>query len=182
MFDILCFYKDFFFEIGQCVMIDISSVVIGDVCLVDDVGIWLFVVICGDVNYVVIGVCMNIQDGSVFYVIYKFLFNLYGNLLIIGENVIVGYKVMLYGCIIGNCVLVGMGFIVLDGVIIEDDVMIGVGSLVLQYKWLESGYLYFGSLVKQICFLSDVERLGLQYFVNNYVKWKDDYFFQDNYI
>lgn len=33
-------------------MIDDSSVVIGDVCLVDDVGIWLFVVICGDVYYV----------------------------------------------------------------------------------------------------------------------------------
>lgn len=83
-------------------MIDDSSVVIGDVCLVDDVGIWLFVVICGDVYYVQIGVCINIQDGSMLYVIYKFLYNLDGNLLIIGEDVIVGYKVMFYGCIIGN--------------------------------------------------------------------------------
>lgn len=65
------------------------------------------------------------------YVIYKFLYNLDGNLLIIGEDVIVGYKVMFYGCIIGNWVLVGMGLILFDGVIVEDDVMIGVGSLVL---------------------------------------------------
>lgn len=65
------------------------------------------------------------------YVIYKFSYNLDGNLLIIGEDVIVGYKVMFYGCIIGNRVLVGMGLILFDGVIVEDDVMIGAGSLVL---------------------------------------------------
>ncbi|MDI8083744.1 hypothetical protein MJN69_28765, partial [Salmonella enterica subsp. enterica serovar Kentucky] len=37
-------YKDLFPEIGQRVMIDTSSVVIGDVRLADDVGIWPLVV------------------------------------------------------------------------------------------------------------------------------------------
>ncbi|STH70303.1 putative transferase [Escherichia coli] len=46
-------------------MIDDSSVVIGDVRLADDVGIWPLVVIRGDVHYVQIGARTNIQDGSI---------------------------------------------------------------------------------------------------------------------
>lgn len=65
MSDTLRPYKDLFPEIGQRVMIDTSSVVIGDVRLADDVGIWPLVVIRGDVNYVAIGARTNIQDGSV---------------------------------------------------------------------------------------------------------------------
>lgn len=51
----------FFPQIGQRVMIDDSSVVIGDVRLADDVGIWPLVVIRGDVHYVQIGARTNIQ-------------------------------------------------------------------------------------------------------------------------
>ncbi|EAA8864459.1 gamma carbonic anhydrase family protein [Salmonella enterica] len=182
MSDTLRPYKDLFPEIGQRVMIDTSSVVIGDVRLADDVGIWPLVVIRGDVNYVAIGARTNIQDGSVFHVTHKSPSNPHGNPLIIGEDVTVGHKVMLHGCTIGNRVLVGMGSIVLDGAIIEDDVMIGAGSLVPQHKRLESGYLYLGSPVKQIRPLSDAERSGLQYSANNYVKWKNDYLSQDNHI
>nr|VUD25101.1 transferase [Salmonella sp. NCTC 7297] len=45
MSDTLRPYKDLFPEIGQRVMIDTSSVIIGDVRLADDVGIWPA---CGD--------------------------------------------------------------------------------------------------------------------------------------
>ncbi|EAW1232523.1 gamma carbonic anhydrase family protein [Salmonella enterica] len=182
MSDTLRPYKDLFPEIGQRVMIDTSSVVIGDVRLADDIGIWPLVVIRGDVNYVAIGARTNIQDGSVLHVTHKSASNPQGNPLIVGEDVTVGHKVMLHGCTLGNRVLVGMGSIVLDGAIIEDDVMIGAGSLVPQHKRLESGYLYLGSPVKQIRPLSDAERSGLQYSANNYVKWKDEYLSQDNQI
>lgn len=156
-------------------MIDDSSVVIGDVRLADDVGIWPLVVIRGDVHYVQIGARTNIQDGSMLHVTHKSSYNPAGNPLTIGEDVTVGHKVMLHGCTIGNRVLVGMGSILLDGAIVEDDVMIGAGSLVPQNKRLESGYLYLGSPVKQIRPLSDEEKAGLRYSANNYVKWKDEY-------
>lgn len=71
MSDTLRPYKDLFPEIGQRVMIDTSSVVIGDVRLADDIGIWPLVVIRGDVNYVAIGARTNIQDGSVLHVTHK---------------------------------------------------------------------------------------------------------------
>ncbi|EKY3246744.1 gamma carbonic anhydrase family protein [Cronobacter dublinensis] len=173
-------YKNTFPQTGQRVMVDNSSVVIGDVRMADDVGVWPLVVIRGDVNYVSVGARTNIQDGSVLHVTHKSSYNPQGNPLLIGEDVTVGHKVMLHGCTIGNRVLVGMGSIVLDGAIIEDDVMIGAGSLVPQNKRLESGYLYLGSPVKQIRPLQEAEREGLRYSANNYVKWKDEYLAQES--
>lgn len=171
-------YKDLFPKVGQRVMIDTTSVVIGDVRMADDVGIWPLVAIRGDVNYVEIGTRSNIQDGSVLHVTHKSAYKPEGNPLVIGEDVTVGHKVMLHGCTIGNRVLVGMGSILLDGVVVEDDVMIGAGSLVPQNKRLETGYLYLGSPVKQIRPLTEAEIDGLKYSASNYVKWKDDYLAQ----
>lgn len=173
-------YKDLFPVIGDRVMIDASSVIVGDVRLADDVSIWPLVAARGDVNYIQIGARSNIQDGSVLHVTHKSAKNPQGNPLIVGEDVTVGHKVMLHGCTIGNRVLVGMGSILLDGVIVEDDVMIGAGSLVPQHKRLESGYLYLGSPVKQIRPLQEAELEGLRYSANNYVKWKDDYLNQES--
>lgn len=172
-------YKDLFPTQGDRVMIDSSSVVIGDVRMGDDVSIWPLVAIRGDVNYVSIGARTNIQDGSVLHVTHKSSYNPEGNPLIVGEEVTVGHKVMLHGCTIGNRVLVGMGSILLDGVVIEDEVMIGAGSLVPQNKRLESGFLYLGSPVKQIRPLTEAEKEGLKYSANNYVKWKNDYLEQE---
>ncbi|WP_368894604.1 gamma carbonic anhydrase family protein [Kluyvera ascorbata] len=173
-------YKDLFPVIGDRVMIDDSSVIVGDVRLADDVSIWPLVAARGNVNYIQIGARSNIQDGSVLHVTHKSAKNPDGNPLIVGEDVTVGHKVMLHGCTIGNRVLVGMGSILLDGVVVEDDVMIGAGSLVPQHKRLESGYLYLGSPVKQIRPLKEAELEGLRYSANNYVKWKNDYLDQDN--
>jgi len=173
-------YKDLFPVIGDRVMIDASSVIVGDVRLADDVSIWPLVAARGDVNYIQIGARSNIQDGSVLHVTHQSAKNPQGNPLIVGEDVTVGHKVMLHGCTIGNRVLVGMGSILLDAVIVEDDVMIGAGSLVPQHKRLESGYLYLGSPVKQIRPLKEAELEGLRYSANNYVKWKDDYLSQDS--
>lgn len=172
-------YKDLFPVIGDRVMIDASSVIVGDVRLADDVSIWPLVAARGDVNYIQIGARSNIQDGSVLHVTHKSAKNPQGNPLIVGEDVTVGHKVMLHGCTIGDRVLVGMGSILLDGVVVEDDVMIGAGSLVPQHKRLESGFLYLGSPVKQIRPLKEAELEGLRYSANNYVKWKDDYLNQD---
>lgn len=161
--------------LGKRVMVDPSSVVIGDVHLQDDVSIWPLVVIRGDVNCVAVGARSNIQDGSVLHVTHKSHANPEGHPLIIGEDVTVGHKVMLHGCTIGNRVLVGMGSILLDGAVIEDDIIIGAGSLVPQHKRLASGFLYLGRPVKQIRPLKPEELEGFKYSANNYVRWKDDY-------
>ncbi|ANJ93848.1 carnitine operon protein CaiE [Serratia plymuthica] len=166
-------------QLGQRVMIDPSSVVIGNVELADDVSIWPLVAIRGDVNAVKIGARSNVQDGSVLHVTHKSDHNPEGYPLLIGEDVTVGHKAMLHGCTIGNRVLVGMGSILLDGAVIEDDVMIGAGSLVAPGKRLASGYLYMGSPARQIRPLNTAELEGLLYSSNNYVRWKDEYLSED---
>ncbi|WP_049854278.1 gamma carbonic anhydrase family protein [Dickeya fangzhongdai] len=166
--------------IGKNVMVDPSSVVIGEVTLADDVSIWPLVVIRGDVNFIRIGSRSNIQDGSVLHVTHCSEKNVNGNPLIIGEDVTVGHKAMLHGCTIGNRVLVGMGSILLDGVTVEDDVIIGAGSLVSPGKTLEKGYLYLGSPAKKVRALTEQELEGLLYSSNNYVRWKDEYLSQSH--
>ena len=104
-------YKDAFPKVGKNVMIDPSSVVIGNTTLGDDVSIWPLVTIRGDVHEIHIGARTNIQDGSVLHVTHRSTSNPQGNPLIIGEEVTVGHKAMLHGCTIGNRVLVGMGSI-----------------------------------------------------------------------
>src|SRR5471030_1802671 len=165
--------------LGERVMVDPSSVVIGDVDLADDVSIWPLVAIRGDVNNVVIGCRTNIQDGSVLHVTHHSSYNPEGFPLIIGEDVTIGHKVMLHGCNIGDRVLVGMGSILLDGAVVEDDVMIGAGSLVPPGKRLESGYLYLGAPVRRARALTAAEIAGFIYSANNYVRWKDDYLAQE---
>lgn len=162
-------------KLGTRVYIDPNSVVIGDITLSDDVSIWPLVVARADINYIKIGARSNIQDGSVLHVTHKNPQNPDGFPLIIGEDVTVGHKAMLHGCVIGNRVLVGMGSIILDGATIQDDVIIGAGSLVPPGKTLKSGYLYMGSPVKQVRPLTKNEFDFLLLSAQNYVTTKNQY-------
>lgn len=160
---------------GERVFIDNSSVVIGDVKLGDDVNIWPLVSIRGDVQSVRVGARTNIQEGSVLHVSRKSAQNPDGYSLTIGNDVTVGHKAMLHGCIIGNRVLIGMGSIVLDGAIIEDEVLLAAGSLVPPGKTLEKGFLYRGSPAKKARPLSLEEIQELRDSALNYVILKDEY-------
>lgn len=155
--------------------IDPTALVIGDVVLAENVSVWPYAVIRGDVNFIRIGKNSNIQDHSMLHVSHKKADKPEGSPLIIGEDVTVGHHVKLHGCTIGNRVLVGIGTIILDDVIVEDDVMIGAGSLVPSNKVLESGYLYVGSPVKKVRPLTDKENAFLPYSAQNYVKVSGNY-------
>ncbi len=168
-------YNGIFPSLGHSTYIDLSSVLVGDITLGDDVSIWPFVAARGDVNTITIGARTNIQDGTVLHVTRKSEHNPTGNALIIGEDVTIGHKCMLHGCILGDRILVGMGAIVMDGAIVENDVFIGAGSLVPPNKTLLSGYLYVGNPVKQIRLLKESESNFLTQSALNYVELKNEY-------
>ncbi|MBA6231472.1 MULTISPECIES: gamma carbonic anhydrase family protein [unclassified Colwellia] len=165
-------------KLGQNVYVDESSILVGDITIGNDVSIWPLVAARGDVNTISIGDRTNIQDGTVLHVTRKSAANPNGNPLIIGEDVTVGHKCMLHGCILGNRILVGMGAIVMDGAVIEDDVFIGAGSLVPPHKTLESGYLYVGNPVKKMRLLKESEQAFLSQSARNYVELKNEYLAQ----
>ena len=155
--------------------IDEMSVVIGDVILAENVSVWPFAVIRGDVNHIQIGKNSNVQDHAMLHVSHKKADKLNGSPLIIGEDVTIGHHVTLHGCTIGNRVLIGINSIVLDDVIIPDDVMIGAGTLIPPGKVLESGYLYVGSPAKKVRPLTEKELAFLPYSAQNYVKVSGHY-------
>lgn len=168
-------YLNVFPQIDDSCYIDTMSVVIGDVSLAENVSVWPFAVIRGDVNSIRIGKNSNVQDHCMLHVSHKNASKPNGSPLVIGEDVTVGHHVTLHGCTIGNRVLIGINTVVLDDVIIEDDVMIGAGSLVPPRKRLESGYLYVGSPVQQIRPLTEKEKEFLAYSASHYVKVKNNY-------
>ena len=168
-------YKGIMPSCGANTYIDSSAVLVGDITLADDVSIWPLVAARGDVNTIIIGKRTNIQDGTVLHVTRKSEHNPDGNPLIIGEDVTVGHKCMLHGCVLGSRILVGMGAIIMDGVIVEDDVFIGAGSLVPPNKKLISGYLYVGNPVKKIRPLKESEVAFLKQSAINYIDLKNDY-------
>ncbi|MCT8090579.1 gamma carbonic anhydrase family protein [Acinetobacter sp. C_4_1] len=168
-------YLDVAPQIDDSCYVDDMSVVIGDVVLAENVSVWPFAVIRGDVNHIRIGKNSNVQDHAMLHVSHKKADKPEGSPLIIGEDVTIGHHVTLHGCSIGNRVLVGINTIVLDDVVIEDDVMIGAGSLVPPRKHLESGYLYVGSPVQKVRPLTDKEKEFLPYSARHYVKVAENY-------
>ena len=138
-------------------MIDPSAVVMGDVTLGDDVSVWPHAAMRGDVQAIRIGARTNIQDGTVLHVTHDGPYNPGGFPLHIGEDVTLGHRALLHGCIVGNRVLFGMGAIIIDAVEVEDDVMISAGALVTPCKQLRSGYLYAGSPAREVRALTEDE-------------------------
>jgi carbonic anhydrase/acetyltransferase-like protein (isoleucine patch superfamily) len=160
-------------RLGAGVYVDSTALVIGDVELGEDVSVWPMVVIRGDINGIRIGARSNIQDGSVLHVTSPHPGNEQGWPLVVGEDVVVGHKVTLHGCRIGNRVLVGIGSIVLDGAVVEDEVIIGAGCVVPPGKRLESGGLYVGNPARRQREMTDAERARIPVMARTYVDLKN---------
>ncbi len=168
-------YKGITPQFDNSVYIDKACVLVGNIALESDVSVWPLVAARGDVNHIRIGKRSNIQDGTVLHVSRKSTAHPDGYPLLIGNDVTIGHKAMLHGCIVGDRVLIGMGAIILDGAIIENDVIIGAGALVPPGKRLQSGFLYVGSPIKQVRKLTDSELVFLPQSADNYVKLKNEY-------
>ncbi len=162
-------YKGIYPKIGKEVYISENATVIGDVEIGEDSSVWFGTVIRGDVNYIRIGKRTNIQDNSVVHVTHE------THPTIVGDDVTVGHGVILHGCALGNCILVGMGAVIMDGVEIEDFVIVGAGALVTQNKKIPAGVLVAGVPAKIIRELRDEEIEMIKESARNYVEYKNEY-------
>lgn len=161
-------------QLAQRVFVDPTALVLGRVELDDDVSVWPMTTVRGDIHTITIGARTNIQDNSVLHVTHVHPeYSPKGAPLLIGADVTVGHGVILHGCTIGNCCLIGMGSIVLDGAIIHDHVMVGANSLVVSGKELESGFLYLGNPARRVRALTVQEQDFLRYSAEHYVELKD---------
>ena len=115
-----------------------NAVIIGDVIIGKKSSVWFNTVVRGDVNSIVIGDSVNIQDGVVVHCTYK------KTKTIIGDNVSIGHNAIIHGCEIKNNVLIGMGTVIMDDVVIEENSIIAAGSVVTKGTIVPSGTIFAG--------------------------------------
>jgi Carbonic anhydrases/acetyltransferases, isoleucine patch superfamily len=130
-------------KIGKNCFIAENAVIIGDVTIGDDCSIWYSTVLRGDVNSIIIGDRVNIQDGAVLHTLYK------RSICEIGNDVSVGHNAIIHGAKVGNNVLVGMGAVLMDNAVIKDGSIIAAGAVVLSNEILEPG-IYAGIPAKKV--------------------------------
>ncbi len=121
-----------------------NATLIGDVLMGDSCSVWFQAVVRGDVNRIVIGDNVNIQDGAVIHATYKTAPTTIGN------NVSIGHNSIVHGCSIYDNVLVGMGAIIMDDAVVESNSIIAAGAVVTKNTIVPSGTVFGGVPAKKI--------------------------------
>jgi gamma-carbonic anhydrase len=145
-----------------------GACLIGEVELAEESNIWFNAVLRGDINRIRVGRRSNVQDGAVVHVTRQLPVE-------IGEEVTVGHRVMLHGCRIEACSLIGMGAIVLDSARVGPFAIVAAGSVVREHCVVPEGVLVAGVPAKVIRTLTDDERLMLRQSADNYVHYARSY-------
>src|SRR6202046_700701 len=136
--------KGVFPQIPESCFIAPNATVVGDVILGEDCSIWFNTVVRGDVNSILIGNKVNIQDGACIHCTYQ------KTKTVIGNNVSIGHNAIVHGCTIQDKVLVGMGAIIMDNVEIGSNSIIAAGAVVLEGTKIEGGTIYGGVPARKI--------------------------------
>ncbi len=163
-------------KIGKDCFVADSADLIGDLEIGEDCSIWFGTVIRADVHKIRIGDRVSVQDLSMIHVThFKNGDKSTGNPTIIGNDVTIGHRVMLHGCIIEDACLIGMSATILDGAIIGKESIVGAGSLVTKNKIFPPRSLIMGSPAKVVRELNDDEIEELYNSAKRYVEFKDKY-------
>ena len=97
--------------------------VVGDVTLGEYSSVWYNAVVRGDVNKIIIGRYVNVQDNAVIHVADNYAAT-------VGDFVTVGHSAVLHACQVEDHCLIGMGSVVLDGAVIGRGSIVAAGAVV----------------------------------------------------
>ena len=129
-----------------------TSVVVGDVQILEECSVWYGVVVRGDVQRIRIGPQTNIQDNSVIHVTEdRFSCE-------IGARVTIGHRAVVHGCVVKDDALIGIGAIVLDGAEVGEGALIGAGAVVTPGTVIADRMLALGTPARVIRPLTAEER------------------------
>ncbi len=161
-------YLDLLPTFGSGVLVCPGAAIVGDVRLGEDVSIWFNAVLRGDLAPVTVGKGSNIQDGSCLHV---------GDHspCVVGQETVVGHRVMLHGCRVEDGCMIGMQSTVLDDAVIGEGSLVGAAALVTPGTIVPPGSLVLGAPAKVVRKLSDDERKGLRALAGKYVRLKENY-------
>uniref|UniRef100_A0A2B4RF96 beta-galactosidase n=1 Tax=Stylophora pistillata TaxID=50429 RepID=A0A2B4RF96_STYPI len=117
---------------GKNCFIAENATVVGDFVCGDDCTFWFNSVVRADVNSIVIGSRVNIQDGAVLHCTFE------QTKTIVGDDVSIGHNAIVHGCVLEDNVLVGMGAIVMDNAVVKTGAVIAAGAVVLENTVVEA--------------------------------------------
>jgi carbonic anhydrase/acetyltransferase-like protein (isoleucine patch superfamily) len=140
-----------------------NATLIGKVRLQAGASVWFGAVLRGDNELIDIGENSNVQDGTVMHTDT-------GIPLTIGRNVTIGHNVMLHGCSVGDCSLIGINAVILNGAKIGKYCIIGANSLIAEGKEIPDGSLVMGSPGKVVRELTDAQKQMLEASAAHYVQ------------
>lgn len=146
-----------------------SAVVIGNVTIGPEVGVWFGCVIRGDVQSISIGARTNIQDGTIIHVTRG------DGPTCIGASVTIGHRALLHACTVEDGAFIGMGATLLDGAVVESGGMLAAGALLTPGKRVPSGQLWAGNPAKIMRELTEKEREFFPVSAANYVAHVHEY-------
>ena len=115
-----------------------NAVIIGDVSIGKNSSVWFNSVIRGDVNSIVIGENVNVQDGAVIHCTFK------KSKTLLGNNISIGHNAIVHGCTIEDNVLIGMGAIIMDNAVVMKNSIVAAGSVVTKGTIVKSGTVFSG--------------------------------------
>ena len=145
-----------------------TAVLIGRVRLKSHASVWFGAVVRGDNEWIELGERSQIQDNATLHTDPGFP-------MVIGSNCVIGHKVMLHGCTIGDNSLVGMGAIMLNGSKIGNNCLLGAGALVTEGKSFPDNSLIVGSPARFVRTLDDKARAMIAGGADVYVRRRQDY-------
>ena len=140
-----------------------SASVIGDVRLGERSSVWYGCVLRGDINYIRIGRCTNVQDGTVIHLADDYP-------ALVGDYVTIGHAAVVHACEVQDECLVGMNATILDGAVIGTRSIVAAGSLVPQGMEVPPGSLVAGVPARVRRNLSGQEQEALKAWAEKYLK------------
>jgi gamma-carbonic anhydrase len=142
-----------------------GAIVIGDVIVAEESSIWYQTVVRGDMNFIRIGRCTNIQDLCVIHVTTDI------HPVSIGDRVTIGHHATVHGATVEDGCLIGMGATILDGARIGTESMIAAGSLVSIGMEIPPRVLALGSPARVKRALTAEELEGMRKAADHYLEY-----------
>ncbi|MET3927001.1 gamma carbonic anhydrase family protein [Devosia sp. 2618] len=140
-----------------------TAVLVGDIVVGPEAGIWFGVVARGDIERITIGARTNVQENCV-------LHTDSGYPLVIGDNCTIGHSAIVHGCTIGDNTLIGMGATVLNGAKIGKNCLIGANALITENKVIPDNSMVLGSPGKVVRQIDDEGEKALAASAERYVR------------
>lgn len=143
-----------------------NATIVGNVKCGDQCSFWFNSVIRGDVNSIVMGNKVNVQDLAMIHCTYQKASTTIGN------NVSIGHRAIVHGCTLHDDVLVGMGAIVMDHAEVGSNTIIAAGAVVTEGMKCEANSIYAGVPAKKIKEISpELSKGEIERIANNYVMY-----------